>query len=57
MTTETQTTAGKPILCHCGKLLAYRRDGKLFVFCKKCKREIEVADTEPEPRARAVSKE
>lgn len=53
MSTETQTTAGKPLLCDCGKLLAYKRDGKIYIWCKRCKKEIEVADIEP----RAVSKE
>lgn len=52
MSTETQTTAGKPLLCDCGKLLAYKRDDKIYVWCKRCKKEIEVANIEP----RAVSK-
>lgn len=33
---------GKPIKCTCGKLLAIEKDGKLFVYCKSCKRQIEI---------------
>jgi hypothetical protein len=31
---------GKPIKCDCGKLLARVRDGKVYVWCKVCKKEI-----------------
>lgn len=32
----------KPIKCDCGKLLAKERDGKIFVWCKQCKKEVEL---------------
>lgn len=31
-----------PIKCNCGKIVAKRRDGKLYVWCKSCKREFEI---------------
>ena len=49
-----------PIKCTCGKLLAYRRDGKIYVYCKRCKQEHEIIIDASEPRAtepRAVSKD
>lgn len=30
----------KPIKCTCGKLLARVKDGKLYVWCKECKKEV-----------------
>lgn len=30
------------IKCDCGKLLAKERDGKIFVWCKQCKKEVEL---------------
>lgn len=33
---------GKPICCDCGKLIAKERDGKIWLFCKKCKKEVEL---------------
>ena len=48
----------KPIIAECGKLIAKVRDGRLYVYCKRCKREheiiIDTATKEPravEPRA------
>lgn len=38
---------GTPVKCDCGKLIAYEREGRIFVLCKRCKREIEVARSEP----------
>ena len=32
----------KSIKCDCGKLIAKIRDGKLYVWCKNCKREVEI---------------
>lgn len=32
----------KPIKCDCGKLLARERNGKIFVWCKQCKKEVEL---------------
>lgn len=31
-----------PIKCSCGKLIAKERDGKIFVWCKSCRKEIEI---------------
>ena len=31
-----------PIKCECGKLLAYVRDGKVYVWCKSCRKEVEL---------------
>lgn len=41
---------GRPIKCKCGKLIAYERDGAVYVQCRGCKHEhkIEIAK---EPRA------
>lgn len=33
---------GRPLSCECGKLLAYERDGKIFVWCRGCRREVEL---------------
>ena len=30
------------IRCDCGKLLAHEKDGKIYVWCKQCKKEVEV---------------
>lgn len=38
---------GKPVRCECGWIVAYERDGVLYLYCKKCKRQI------PYVRARA----
>ncbi|PWM20097.1 MAG: hypothetical protein DBX49_01205 [Clostridia bacterium] len=32
----------QPLHCECGKLLAYERGGKIFVWCKGCRREVEL---------------
>jgi hypothetical protein len=32
----------KPIRCDCGKLIAKERDGKIYLFCKMCKKEVEL---------------
>ena len=37
---------GSPVRCECGKIIAYRRDGKIYLYCKQCKRQIPI---EPEP--------
>ena len=45
-----QLNNGNPIRCDCGKLVAKERDGRIYVFCRACKREIEVARKSPEVR-------
>lgn len=32
----------RAIHCDCGKLLAIERGGKVFVYCRRCKRQIPV---------------
>lgn len=32
----------KPIRCTCGKLIGIMRDGKIYIKCKGCKREVEL---------------
>lgn len=31
-----------PQRCECGRVVAFMRDGKIYVKCKRCKREVEV---------------
>jgi hypothetical protein len=31
-----------PIKCECGRVIAFLREGKVYVRCKKCKREVEI---------------
>lgn len=41
----------KDIRCACGKLLAkVRSDGKIMVWCKECKKEVELEVEPYEPR-------
>lgn len=49
-----QNKRGTPVRCDCGKLIAYERDGRIYVMCKHCKKQVEVTRIEPrarEPRA------
>lgn len=42
------------IKCDCGKLVAIKIDGIVYVYCKSCKRQVPVITLEPratEPRA------
>lgn len=41
------------IKCECGKLLAKIRDGKLYLFCKKCKKEIPINIKNIEPKSQS----
>lgn len=40
------------IKCDCGKLIARAKDGKVYVWCKHCKKEVPIKlEVEPyEPR-------
>ena len=38
-----KSNKGHPVRCDCGKLIAYERDGAIYVMCKRCKREVRVA--------------
>jgi hypothetical protein len=40
------TNKGNPITCDCGKIVAFERNGKIYVQCYRCKREIEVTRVE-----------
>ena len=40
--TDKQNTTRKPVKCDCGKVVAYEVDGKIYVYCKSCKRQVEV---------------
>ena len=41
----------KDIRCECGKLLAkVRSDGKIMVWCKQCKKEVELEVEPHEPK-------
>lgn len=33
---------GKKIRCDCGKWVAVQKDGDLYVWCKKCKKEVKL---------------
>ena len=35
---------GVPIKCDCGKLVAYKRGGRIFIMCKHCKKQIDILD-------------
>lgn len=43
--TETKVMTynkGNPIKCDCGKIVAYERNGIIYVYCKSCRRQIAV---------------
>lgn len=42
--------SGTPVKCDCGKLVAIRRDGEIFIMCKHCKKQIPLSRM-LEPRA------
>lgn len=35
----------KPIKCECGKVLAYKKDGKIYIKCKRCNRIIAIVQS------------
>lgn len=39
------------IKCVCGKLLARYEDGKIILYCKRCKKEIEIELNKLEPKS------
>jgi hypothetical protein len=41
-----QENNGSPISCDCGKIVAFERNGRIYVKCHRCHREIEVATRE-----------
>jgi len=34
---------GEPIRCDCGKIIGYRVKDKVFIFCRSCKKQIDVS--------------
>lgn len=34
----------QPINCTCGKLVGRVKDGKVYVWCKSCKKEVPILD-------------
>lgn len=51
--TKKLNSSGKPVKCTCGKMVARVRNGKIYVYCKTCKREVELPLV-IEPRATAA---
>ncbi|MCR4746561.1 MAG: hypothetical protein K5894_15200 [Lachnospiraceae bacterium] len=41
-----QNNEGIPITCDCGNIVAFERNGKVFIKCHRCHREIEITKTE-----------
>ncbi len=40
------------INCTCGKLIAIKRNGRIYVYCKGCKRQVAISEPRAtEPRA------
>ena len=39
------------IKCDCGKLVGKYKDGKLYLYCKKCKKEVEIKINNIEPKS------
>lgn len=39
------------IKCDCGKLVGRYENGKLYLYCKKCKKEIEIEVNKLEPKS------
>ena len=37
---------GDPVKCECGKVIAFKKDGDIYIKCKKCKRIILVIRAE-----------
>ena len=33
-------TKGMPVRCRCNKIIAYRKDGKLYIRCRGCGKEF-----------------
>lgn len=46
------------IRCKCGKLIARKRDdGKIYVWCKECRKEVELEVEPYEPERNTVQSE
>lgn len=51
MSQKLNNDGGRPVKCTCGKMVARIRGGKIYVYCKTCKREVLLPI---EPRATAA---
>jgi len=40
------------IKCECGKLLARYENGKIILYCKRCKKEVKIEIHNLEPKSR-----
>ena len=40
------------IKCDCGKLLARHEKDKIILYCKRCKKEVEIEINKLEPKSR-----
>lgn len=47
---EYNKSDGMPIKCECGKMVALEKDGRIYVMCKNCKKQIDISKL-LEPRA------
>ena len=48
---------GENINCNCGKLIAKLRNGKLYLYCKSCKKEIPIEIEKLKEKMRAKSQD
>lgn len=40
---------GTPIRCECGKVIAKYRNGRIYLWCKACRKEVELTIEKVEP--------
>jgi hypothetical protein len=51
MSQKQNKANGTPVKCTCGKMVARLRNGKIYVYCKTCKREVPLTvDKSQEPQ-------
>ena len=43
--------ANMDLKCECGKLLARYESGKIILYCKRCKKEVEIEIKDIEPKS------
>lgn len=43
---KTKYNKGSPIRCECGKVVAFRKEGQIYIKCKGCKRIVAVIRAE-----------
>ena len=37
---RNNSNLGEPVRCDCGWIVAYEKNGRIYLYCKKCKRQI-----------------